>query len=130
MSNGCQIGPFTRLRPGAEMGAGSKAGNFVEIKAAQIETGAKVNHLTYVGDARVGEGTNIGAGTIFCNYDGVNKHHTEIGKRVFIGSNSALVAPISIGDDGFVAETGIRFQLEHPHLGLGVGVRQHQTGAQ
>lgn len=103
VSNGCQIGPFTRLRPGAEMGPGSKAGNFVEIKAAQIDSGAKVNHLTYVGDAHVGEGANIGAGTIFCNYDGVNKHHTEIGKRVFIGSNSALVAPIEIGDDGFVA---------------------------
>ena len=99
----CVVGPYARLRPGAELDLGAKVGNFVEIKAAQIEAGAKVNHLTYVGDARVGEGSNIGAGTIFCNYDGVNKHHTEIGKRVFIGSNSALVAPVSIADDGFVA---------------------------
>ncbi len=99
----CVVGPYARLRPGAELDLGAKVGNFVEIKAAQIEAGAKVNHLAYVGDARVGEGSNIGAGTIFCNYDGVNKHHTEIGKRVFIGSNSALVAPVSIADDGFVA---------------------------
>lgn len=99
----CQIGPFTRLRPGADLGNGAKAGNFVEIKAAKIETGAKINHLTYVGDARVGAGSNIGAGTIFCNYDGVNKHHTDIGERVFVGSNSALVAPVTIGDDAFVA---------------------------
>lgn len=99
----CQIGPYARLRPGAELDLGAKVGNFVEIKAAQIEAGAKVNHLTYVGDARIGEGSNIGAGTIFCNYDGVNKHHTEIGKRVFIGSNSALVAPVTIADDAFIA---------------------------
>ena len=99
----CVVGPYARLRPGAELDLGAKVGNFVEIKASQIEAGAKVNHLTYVGDARVGEGSNIGAGTIFCNYDGVNKHHTEIGKRVFIGSNSALVAPVSIADDGFIA---------------------------
>jgi len=99
----CIVGPYARLRPGAELDLGAKVGNFVEIKAAQIEAGAKVNHLTYVGDARVGEGSNIGAGTIFCNYDGVNKHHTEIGKRVFIGSNSALVAPVSLADDSFVA---------------------------
>lgn len=103
ISTGCIVGPYARLRPGAELAGGVKIGNFVEIKAAQIETGAKVNHLTYVGDARVGEGTNIGAGTIFCNYDGVNKHHTDIGKRVFIGSNSALVAPITIADDAFIA---------------------------
>ena len=99
----CQVGPYARLRPGAELDLGAKVGNFVEIKAAQIDAGAKINHLSYVGDARVGEQSNIGAGAIFCNYDGVNKHHTEIGKRVFVGSNSALVAPVSIGDDGFVA---------------------------
>lgn len=98
----CQIGPFARLRPGADLAEGAKAGNFVEIKAAKIETGAKISHLTYVGDATVGAGTNIGAGTIFCNYDGVNKHHTEIGKGVFIGSNSALVAPVTIGDEAFI----------------------------
>ncbi len=99
----CQVGPYARLRPGAELDLGAKVGNFVEIKAAQIEAGAKINHLTYVGDARIGEGSNIGAGTIFCNYDGVNKHHIEIGKRVFIGSNSALVAPVNIADEAFVA---------------------------
>ncbi|MBL4874131.1 MAG: bifunctional UDP-N-acetylglucosamine diphosphorylase/glucosamine-1-phosphate N-acetyltransferase GlmU [Rhodobacteraceae bacterium] len=99
----CIVGPYARLRPGAELDLGAKVGNFVEIKSAQIEAGAKVNHLSYVGDARIGAGSNIGAGTIFCNYDGVNKHHTEIGERVFIGSNSALVAPVSIADDGFVA---------------------------
>ncbi len=103
VSKNCVIGPYARLRPGAEISNGAKIGNFVEIKAAQIEDGAKVNHLTYVGDARVGAGTNIGAGTIFCNYDGVNKHHTEIGKNVFIGSNSALVAPLTIGDEAFIA---------------------------
>lgn len=103
VAHNCQVGPYARLRPGAELDLGAKVGNFVEIKSAQINAGAKVNHLTYVGNARVGEGSNIGAGTIFCNYDGVNKHHTEIGKRVFIGSNSALVAPVSIADDGFVA---------------------------
>lgn len=103
VARNCQVGPFARLRPGAELDLGAKVGNFVEIKASQIEAGAKIGHLTYVGNARVGEETNIGAGTIFCNYDGVNKHHTDIGKRVFIGSNSALVAPVSIADDGFVA---------------------------
>ncbi len=103
VSKGCVVGPYARLRPGAELGNGAKIGNFVEIKAAQIEENAKVNHFTYVGDARVGEGTNIGAGTIFCNYDGVNKHFTDIGKNVFIGSNSALVAPVSVGDNAFIA---------------------------
>lgn len=103
ISAGCIVGPFARLRPGTELGGDVKVGNFVEIKNAIIDQGAKVNHLTYVGDAHIGEGTNIGAGTIFCNYDGVNKHHTEIGKHVFIGSNSALVAPLTVGDDAFVS---------------------------
>lgn len=103
IANKCQVGPFARLRPGAELDLGAKVGNFVEIKAATINEGAKVNHFTYVGDANVGAGTNIGAGTIFCNYDGVNKHHTEVGKNVFIGSNSSLVAPVTIEDDAFVA---------------------------
>lgn len=120
----CQVGPYARLRPGAELDLGAKVGNFVEIKAAQIEAGAKVNHLSYVGDARVGEGSNIGAGTIFCNYDGVNKHHTEVGKRVFIGSNSALVAPVSIADDGFVA-TGSVVTSDVPEGDLAIArVRQ------
>ncbi len=100
---GAQIGPFARLRPGAEMGEKSKAGNFVEIKQAKIGAGAKVNHLTYIGDAIVGAAANIGAGTITCNYDGYNKHLTEIGAGAFIGSNSALVAPVKIGDGALIA---------------------------
>jgi len=96
------IGPFARLRPGADIGPGAHIGNFVEIKNAVVEAGAKANHLSYVGDARVGAGANIGAGTITCNYDGVYKWRTEIGARVFIGSNTALVAPVSIGDGAMI----------------------------
>lgn len=96
------IGPYARLRPGADIGVGSKVGNFVEVKKAVIEAGAKVNHLTYIGDARVGEKANVGAGTITCNYDGTSKHHTEIGAGAFIGSNSALVAPVSVGEGAYV----------------------------
>jgi bifunctional UDP-N-acetylglucosamine pyrophosphorylase/glucosamine-1-phosphate N-acetyltransferase len=97
-----EIGPFARLRPGAEIGEGVKVGNFVEVKNATLEAGAKANHLSYIGDARVGAKSNIGAGTITCNYDGIAKHRTEIGKGVFIGSNAALVAPVTIGDGAFV----------------------------
>ena len=103
VASGAQIGPFARLRPGAVMGEKSKAGNFVEIKQAKIGAGAKVNHLTYIGDAMVGAAANIGAGTITCNYDGYNKHLTEIGAGAFIGSNSALVAPVKIGDGALIA---------------------------
>jgi bifunctional UDP-N-acetylglucosamine pyrophosphorylase / glucosamine-1-phosphate N-acetyltransferase len=103
IASGAQIGPFARLRPGADMGEKSKAGNFVEIKQAKIGAGAKVNHLTYIGDAIVGAAANIGAGTITCNYDGYNKHLTEIGAGAFIGSNSALVAPVKIGDGALIA---------------------------
>ena len=94
--SGADIGPFARLRPGAVMEENSKAGNFVEIKKATLKAGAKANHLTYVGDATVGERANLGAGTITCNYDGANKHHTEIGADAFVGSNSALVAPVRV----------------------------------
>jgi bifunctional UDP-N-acetylglucosamine pyrophosphorylase/glucosamine-1-phosphate N-acetyltransferase len=93
------VGPFARLRPGAELEEGSKVGNFVEIKNATLAEGAKVNHLSYVGDAHVGEGANIGAGTITCNYDGVFKHRTTIGAGAFIGSNTLLIAPVDIGAD-------------------------------
>ena len=93
----CVIGPFARLRAGTELGAGSRVGNFVEIKNTRLGAGAKANHLSYVGDADVGNQANIGAGTITCNYDGVNKHRTHIGDGAFIGSNSSLVAPVSIG---------------------------------
>jgi len=92
------MGPYARLRPGADLKDGVKVGNFVEIKKSLIEEGAKVNHLSYIGDARVGPGANIGAGTITCNYDGFFKYHTDIGAEAFIGSNTALVAPVRIGD--------------------------------
>jgi len=92
------VGPYARLRPGAELGNDARIGNFVEIKAAEIGEGAKVNHLSYIGDAEIGEGTNIGAGTITCNYDGVFKHRTTLGRDVFIGSNTMLVAPVTVGD--------------------------------
>ena len=99
----CQVGPFARLRPGTALAEGAKVGNFVETKNAKIGVGSKVSHLSYVGDCDMGEGVNIGAGTITCNYDGVNKHKTEIGSGVFVGSNSTLVAPLKIGEQGFVA---------------------------
>ncbi|QMU57826.1 MAG: bifunctional UDP-N-acetylglucosamine diphosphorylase/glucosamine-1-phosphate N-acetyltransferase GlmU [Boseongicola sp.] len=103
VGKGAIVGPYTRLRPGAELSNDAKIGNFVEIKNAHIGDGAKVNHLSYVGDASVGAATNIGAGTVTCNYDGVSKHHTEIGERVFIGSNTLMVAPVTIGDDAITA---------------------------
>jgi bifunctional UDP-N-acetylglucosamine pyrophosphorylase/glucosamine-1-phosphate N-acetyltransferase len=96
------IGPFARIRPGTELAERSKVGNFVELKKAQVGEGAKVNHLSYVGDASVGAGANIGAGTITCNYDGFGKYRTEIGAGAFIGSNTALVAPVRVGDGAIV----------------------------
>lgn len=103
LASGVSIGPFARIRPGSVLEEGSKIGNFVEMKAARLGKGAKANHLTYLGDAEVGEGANIGAGTITCNYDGYFKHKTVIGPRAFIGSNSALIAPVKIGADAIVA---------------------------
>lgn len=103
VGSGCSVGPFARLRPGTVMERGSKVGNFVEMKKAALGPGAKANHLTYLGDATVGAGANIGAGTITCNYDGYFKYKTEIGERAFIGSNSALIAPVKIGADAIVA---------------------------
>lgn len=102
VGNDAIIGPYARLRPGADIGAKVKIGNFVEIKKARFDDGAKANHLSYIGDAHVGAGANIGAGTITCNYDGYDKFQTEIGKGAFIGSNSALVAPVSIGDGAII----------------------------
>ena len=99
---GATIGPFARLRPGAAIGEGARVGNFVEIKNASVEAGAKINHLAYVGDARVGEKANVGAGTITCNYDGLRKAHTDIGAGAFIGSNTSLVAPVAVGDGAVV----------------------------
>jgi bifunctional UDP-N-acetylglucosamine pyrophosphorylase/glucosamine-1-phosphate N-acetyltransferase len=100
---GAIIGPFARLRPGAVLEADVHVGNFVEVKATRLGTGAKANHLSYLGDSDIGAGTNIGAGTITCNYDGFNKWRTIIGERAFIGSSTALVAPVSVGDGAYVA---------------------------
>ncbi len=99
---GARIGPFARLRPGADIAAEAHIGNFVEIKNTTVETGAKINHLAYVGDSRVGAKANVGAGTITCNYDGFAKHHTDIGAGAFIGSNTALVAPVTVGDGAII----------------------------
>ena len=104
---GATIGPFARLRPGADLAANVHVGNFVEIKNVQIGEGAKANHLSYLGDGSVGAGANIGAGTIFCNYDGFFKHQTEIGENAFVGSNSALVAPVKIGDGAYVGSGSV-----------------------
>lgn len=98
----CDIGPYARLRPGTELGRGVKVGNFVETKAAQVGEGSKINHLSYVGDAQLGCNINVGAGTITCNYDGANKHLTIIGDNAFIGSNSSLVAPVTVGEGATV----------------------------
>jgi bifunctional UDP-N-acetylglucosamine pyrophosphorylase/glucosamine-1-phosphate N-acetyltransferase len=107
VGRGASVGPFARLRPGTSLGVGARIGNFVEVKEAVVEAGAKANHLTYLGDARVGEDANVGAGTITCNYDGSAKHRTEIGKRAFIGSNSALVAPVKIGDGAYIGSGSV-----------------------
>ena len=107
VGEGASIGPYARLRPGTKIGKGARVGNFVEVKEATFEDGAKANHLAYIGDGRVGEGANIGAGTIFCNYDGASKHRTDVGKGTFIGSNSALVAPVTIGDGAYVGSGSV-----------------------
>ncbi len=103
VSRGAIVGPYARLRPGAELAENTRIGNFVEIKNAEISEGAKVNHLSYIGDASVGAASNIGAGTITCNYDGVMKHRTTIGENVFVGSNTMLVAPVTLGDGSMTA---------------------------
>jgi len=107
VGQGASVGPFARLRPGTRLGAGARVGNFVEVKEAVMEAGAKANHLSYIGDATVGADANIGAGTITCNYDGAEKHRTTIGKGAFIGSNSALVAPVEIGAGAYVGSGSV-----------------------
>ncbi|PDQ18906.1 bifunctional N-acetylglucosamine-1-phosphate uridyltransferase/glucosamine-1-phosphate acetyltransferase [Mesorhizobium sanjuanii] len=107
IASNCDVGPFARLRPGADLRQKAKVGNFCEVKQAVIEEGAKVNHLTYIGDARIGAGANIGAGTITCNYDGYSKFFTDIGEGAFIGSNSSLVAPVTIGKGGYIASGSV-----------------------
>ncbi|MEK7264923.1 MAG: bifunctional UDP-N-acetylglucosamine diphosphorylase/glucosamine-1-phosphate N-acetyltransferase GlmU, partial [Pseudomonadota bacterium] len=104
---GASVGPFARLRPGARLGEEAKVGNFVEVKNADLGPGAKVSHLTYIGDAAIGAKANIGAGTITCNYDGFSKHKTEIGAGAFIGSNTALVAPVKIGEGAYVGSGSV-----------------------
>lgn len=120
------IGPFARLRPGTELAEKAKVGNFCEIKKAKLGTGAKVNHLSYIGDAIVGAGANIGAGTITCNYDGQNKHLTRIGAGAFIGSNSSLVAPISIGDGAYVG-SGSVVTMDVPADALAIARAKQET---
>jgi bifunctional UDP-N-acetylglucosamine pyrophosphorylase/glucosamine-1-phosphate N-acetyltransferase len=107
VGKGASVGPFARLRPGTRLGDGARIGNFVEVKEAVIEAGAKANHLSYIGDAFVGANANVGAGTITCNYDGSEKHRTEIGKDAFIGSNSALVAPVKIGERAYIGSGSV-----------------------
>lgn len=116
---GCSVGPYARLRPGTELGDGARIGNFVETKKARIGAGSKVNHLSYIGDAQLGSGVNVGAGTITCNYDGSAKHRTEMGNGVFVGSNSTLVAPLALGDEAFVA-AGSTLTRDVPAGALGV----------
>jgi bifunctional UDP-N-acetylglucosamine pyrophosphorylase/glucosamine-1-phosphate N-acetyltransferase len=123
-----QIGPFARLRPGAEIGERARVGNFVEVKNAKLEAGAKANHLSYIGDARVGAKANIGAGTITCNYDGFGKHWTEIGAGAFIGSNTALIAPVTIGK-GAVVGAGSTINRDVPPGSLSIA-RGRQTDIQ
>jgi bifunctional UDP-N-acetylglucosamine pyrophosphorylase/glucosamine-1-phosphate N-acetyltransferase len=107
VSAGAVIGPYARLRPGAEIGNDARIGNFVEVKSAEIGEGAKVNHLSYIGDAEIGEGTNVGAGTVTCNYDGVMKHRTVVGRGAFIGSDTMLVAPVKVGDHAMTASGSV-----------------------
>lgn len=126
---GATVGPFAYLRPGTQLGGKGKIGAFVETKNAQIGEGAKVPHLTYCGDATVGEGANIGAGTIFANYDGVNKHHTEVGKYSFVGSDTVLVAPVEIADGAYVAAgSTITDTVQPGALGVARGKQRNIPG--
>jgi bifunctional UDP-N-acetylglucosamine pyrophosphorylase/glucosamine-1-phosphate N-acetyltransferase len=120
VSDGARIGPFAHVRPGSEIGESVHVGNFVETKKAKLGKGAKANHLTYLGDAEIGEGTNVGAGVITCNYDGVNKHMTRIGKNVFVGSDSTIVAPITLEDGAYIG-AGSCITKDVPAGALAVG---------
>ncbi|HBS14161.1 MAG TPA: bifunctional N-acetylglucosamine-1-phosphate uridyltransferase/glucosamine-1-phosphate acetyltransferase [Alcanivorax sp.] len=122
----CQVGPFARLRPGTELAARAKVGNFVETKKAYVGEGSKVNHLTYIGDSRIGKGVNVGAGTITCNYDGVNKFQTVMKDGAFIGSNSSLVAPVTIGENATVG-AGSVVTKDVPDQGLAVARGQQRN---
>lgn len=129
VSRGAKVGPYARLRPGAELAEDTHIGNFVEIKNAEIAEGAKVNHLSYIGDASVGTASNIGAGTITCNYDGVMKHRTEIGARSFIGSNTLLVAPVKVGNEAMTASgTVVTQDVEDGALAIARAKQENKPG--
>jgi bifunctional UDP-N-acetylglucosamine pyrophosphorylase / glucosamine-1-phosphate N-acetyltransferase len=129
LSEGAQAGPYAHLRDGARLEEDARVGNFVEVKKSVLGRGVKSMHLTYLGDARVGSGTNIGAGTITCNYDGVNKNPTTIGKKVFIGSDTALVAPVRVGDGAYVGAGSVITKNVPPDaLGLARGQQVNKLG--
>jgi len=128
VGSGAIVGPYARLRPGAELANDAHIGNFVEIKNSQIGEGTKVNHLSYIGDASVGDGTNIGAGTITCNYDGVMKHRTEIGARAFVGSDTMFIAPVKLGDEAMTA-TGTVLTRDVPDGALAISRPEFQIKA-
>ncbi len=129
IASGARVGPFARVRPGTRLAAGARIGNFVEVKNAELGDGAKVNHLSYVGDASVGPHANVGAGTITCNYDGVEKHRTEIGAGAFIGSNTALVAPVSVGSGAIVgAGSTITKDVDDDELTVTRAEQRHNPG--
>ncbi len=125
----CHIGPFARLRPSTRLSNEVKVGNFVEVKNATLAPKTKANHLSYIGDAKLGTNTNIGAGTIFCNYDGKNKHHTEVGDNVFVGSNSSLIAPLKIHDGSIVAAgSAINKDVPPESLAIARQIQQNKIG--
>lgn len=129
VAGGCEIGPYVRLRPGAVLETGAKVGNFVEVKNTRMGAGAKANHLAYLGDGDVGAGANIGAGTIFCNYDGFLKYKTKVGTNAFVGSNSSLVAPVTIGDGAFVGSGSVITKDVEPNgLAVARGRQMQKAG--
>jgi bifunctional UDP-N-acetylglucosamine pyrophosphorylase/glucosamine-1-phosphate N-acetyltransferase len=129
IEHGAEIGPFARLRPGTEIGSKAKIGNFVEVKKARFGAGAKANHLSYIGDAEIGAGANVGAGTITCNYDGFFKYVTKIGDGAFIGSNTALVAPVTVGKGAIVgAGSVVTRDVEDNALAIARGEQIERKG--
>ena len=128
VAEGAEVGPYARLRPGAQIGEGAKIGNFVEVKNATFAQGAKANHLAYIGDAAIGAKANVGAGTITCNYDGANKHRTEVGEGAFIGTNTSLVAPVRVGA-GAITAAGSVITEDVPDDALAVGRARQTTKA-
>jgi bifunctional UDP-N-acetylglucosamine pyrophosphorylase/glucosamine-1-phosphate N-acetyltransferase len=129
IANGASVGPFAHLRPESDLGAGSRVGNFVELKKTRLGTGSKASHLAYLGDATIGEKVNIGAGTITCNYDGERKHATVIEDGVFIGSDSQLIAPVRIGRGAYVAAGScITRDVPEGALGIARGRQENKEG--